>query len=34
MPAFEQSLTLEERWDVLAYVHDVLHRGFIEEWPE
>lgn len=31
MPAFEQVLTPSQRWDVLAYVHDVFHQGFIEE---
>jgi mono/diheme cytochrome c family protein len=33
MPAFEQALTPKQRWDVLAYVHDAFHHGFIEEAP-
>ncbi|MDX1594896.1 MAG: cytochrome c [Gammaproteobacteria bacterium] len=31
MPAFENVLTEQQRWDVLAYVHDVYHQGFVED---
>lgn len=31
MPAFEDSLSVQQRWDILAYVHDVYHRGFVED---
>ncbi len=31
MPAFEETLTEQQRWDILAYVHDVYHRGFVED---
>jgi len=33
MPAYELTLSTTERWDILAYVHDVHHRGFIEDKP-
>ncbi len=28
MPAFKTVLSADQRWDVLAYVHDQFHRGF------
>jgi len=31
MPAFKDTLFVSERWDVLTYVHEVFHRGFIED---
>jgi mono/diheme cytochrome c family protein len=31
MPAYETSLTPEQRWDVLIYVHEIFHKGFVEE---
>ncbi len=31
MPAFETTLSEEQRWDILAYIHDVYHRGFVED---
>ena len=31
MPAFEETLTEQQRWDILAYVHEVYHSGFVED---
>ncbi len=30
MPAFKGSLSVSERWDVLAYVHRQFHKGFLK----
>ena len=34
MPSYEQTLTEQERWDILAYIHDIYHRGFVEDKPD
>ena len=31
MPPFGEVLTPKQRWQVLAYVHEAFHEGFIEE---
>jgi len=31
MPAFKTSLTTDERWDLLAYVHATFHKSFLEQ---
>lgn len=33
MPAFKHTLSVDERWDVLAYVHTFFHQGLVEWQP-